>query len=38
MKELFLRVEYATDSYGDNARVTGMKLVKAKEKTVLVYE
>lgn len=38
MDGIFLRVEYETDSYGDNDKATSMKLVKAKEKTVLVYE
>lgn len=38
MEGLFLKVEYATDSYGTNESATSMKLVKAKEKLVLVYE
>jgi len=37
-KDLFLKVTYTTDSYASNDAVTGVQIVKAKEKKVTVYE
>ena len=34
---VFMKVQYLTDSYGDNERVGGVEFVKAKEKTVTAY-
>lgn len=36
--EIFLKVVRATDSYGDNERVTSIQFVTKQSKTIDVYE
>lgn len=35
---LFLKVEYESDSYGDNEYITSIQFVEPKTKSVTVYE
>lgn len=35
---LFLKLYISTDSYGDNDTIEGFEFVKAKAKTVTIYE
>lgn len=35
---LFVKIEYYTDSYGDGESIQGIEFVKPKEKVVTVYE
>lgn len=37
-KDIYLKVEYYTDSYGGGEYMRGAKFVKAKKKEVTVYE
>lgn len=37
-KELFLKIFFSTDSYGDNDFPTGCKIVKARKVEKLIYE
>ena len=34
----FVKVTITTDSYGEEEKVKGIKIVKGKEKTITVYE
>lgn len=36
--ELFIKVTYNTDSYGSNDSIVNINFVKAKPKTVTIYE
>lgn len=36
--EIFLKLIYTSDSYGDNFSLTSFAFVKAREKTITVYE
>lgn len=36
--EIFLKLTYRSNSYGDNLSLTTFAFVKAKEKTITVYE
>ena len=35
---MFIKLKISTDSYGDNESIDGIEFVKAKQKTVQVYE
>lgn len=37
-ENLFLRIEYFTDSYGDNESIRGVSFVKPTESKITVYE
>ena len=36
--DYFVKVTIQTDSYGEDEKVKGIKIVKGKEKTITVYE
>jgi len=36
--DYFVKVTIQTDSYGEDQKIRGIKIVKGKEKTITVYE
>lgn len=36
--EIFMKITYGTDSYGDNEYITTVAFVKQSEKSVIIYE